>query len=473
MFYRKHSAHPPLQFIPQRFNPLVLELTHWLLPLLMRLRLRRWLPAGIAQVEVINGERCLETYRQFQAGQIRVLIAMRHPEVDDPLSMLYLFSRIIPRLARQQGVQLQGPIHSHFVYDRGMTIWAGKWLGWLFSRGGGIPIHRGKAIDRVGIRAARELLLHGRFPLSVAPEGGTNGHSEVVSPLEPGLAQLAFWCAEDLVKAGRSEDVVILPIAIQYTYLRPPWQRLDLLLRRLEKDCGLGGQPLAVGKSPVPQILLYQRLLRLADHLLTQMEQFYQRVYGQTIPPPALASTESGTAPGQVLAPRLEILLDIALRVAEDYFGLRAEGSLIDRCRRLEEASWQRIYPTQLAERQQVSSLARGLADWTAEEATLRVRHMRLVESFVAVTGTYIQAKPTAERFAETLLIMFDLVARIKGEDIPRRPRLGWRRSRISVGEPIVLGDRVAVYRRDRPSAKQAVQDLTQELQAVLEGLIE
>ena len=471
MFYRKHSAYPPLQFIPQRFNPLVLGLAHCLLPLLMRLRVRRWLPAGIAQVEVVNGERCVGTYRQFQAGQIRVLIAMRHPEVDDPLSMLYLFSRSIPRLARQQGVKLQKPIHSHFVYDRGMTIWAGKWLGWLFSRGGGIPIHRGKAIDRTGIRAARELLLHGHFPLSIAPEGATNGHSEVVSPLEPGLAQLAFWCAEDLAKAGRSENVVILPIAIQYTYLRPPWQRLDRLLSRLEKDCGLGGQPLAV--NPVPELLLYPRLLRLADHLLTQMEQFYQRVYGQTIPPPQLSIPGSETASGQVLAARLEILLDIALGVAEDYFGLGAEGSVVDRCRRLEEASWQRIYPAPLADLPQVSPLARGLADWTAEEATLRVRHMRLVESFVAVTGTYIQTQPTAERFAETLLILFDLVARIKGEKIPRRPRLGWRRCCISVGEPIALGDRVAVYRRDRSSAKQAVQDLTQELQGVFEELIE
>jgi len=65
-----------------------------------------------------------------------------------------------------------------------------------------------------------------------------------------------------------------------------------------------------------------------------------------------------------------------------------------------------------------------GLADWIAEEASLRMLHMRLVESFVAVTGTYVLEKPTVERFAETTLLMFDMLARIKG-DKPHRPRLG------------------------------------------------
>ncbi|WP_071599813.1 hypothetical protein [Mastigocladopsis repens] len=44
------------------------------------------------------------------------------------------------------------------------------------------------------------------------------------------------------------------------------------------------------------------------------------------------------------------------------------------------------------------------LGDRIAEEANLRMWHMRLVESFVAVTGNYVHEKPTAERFAETTL---------------------------------------------------------------------
>jgi len=55
--------------------------------------------------------------------------------------------------------------------------------------------------------------------------------------------------------------------------------------------------------------------------------------------------------------------------------------------------------------------------------------HMRLVESFVAVTGTYVLEKPTVERFAETTLLMFDMLARIKGD----KPPIDHRGSAITV----------------------------------------
>jgi len=76
------------------------------------------------------------------------------------------------------------------------------------------------------------------------------------------------------------------------------------------------------------------------------------------------------------------------------------------RCRRL-EAGWTYIYREDLQDLKALSPLDGGLADWIAEEASLRMLHMRLVESFVAVTGTYVLEKPF-ERFAETALLMFD-----------------------------------------------------------------
>jgi len=77
------------------------------------------------------------------------------------------------------------------LYERGMPLWAGACLvgcclGWGFH-------HRGKHLTD-GLRTARDLLANGKLPMTVAPEGGTNGHSEIVSPLEPGVAQLGF-CA--------------------------------------------------------------------------------------------------------------------------------------------------------------------------------------------------------------------------------------------------------------------------------------
>jgi 1-acyl-sn-glycerol-3-phosphate acyltransferase len=479
--------------------------------------LKPWLPAGITAIEAINPEQLTKLYHQFQAGKIRFLMAFRHPEVDDPLCMFHLLSRGVPQIAHQQKIPLQSPIHSHFIYDRGMTIWAGNWLGYLFAGLGGIPIHRGKRLDRTAIRAARELFMNGKFPLAVAPEGATNGHSQVVSVLEPGAAQLGFWCVEDLAKAGRSEQVWIVPISIQYSYTQPPWKNLNQLLRQLETDTGLPIFPNpdhpAIPHPGIPhqdaepnayqdqESACYQRLLRLAEYLLSEMEHFYRRFYHQPLATPAVATpavatpavatpavatpaivsatslnSESNTpdpSPShQALIARLQRLLDGALRVSEHHFALSSEGTVIERCRRLEEAGWQAIYRDDIPDLGTLSAMHRGLADWVAEDAELRIRHMRLVESFVAVTGSYIQGKPTVEQFAELALLLFDLVARLKGQKMPLRPQLGWRRARITVGEPISVSDRWADYHRDRQSAKQAINQLTQDLQQTLESLI-
>ncbi|MGI0495290.1 lysophospholipid acyltransferase family protein [Alkalinema pantanalense CENA528] len=482
---RSSHVQPPLKFIPQSFQPWILRFVHLLLPLTLRIRLRRWLPAGINHVEVIYPERLANAYHQFQQGKIRLLIAARHPEVDDPLSYLFVLSRTIPQIAQQQGIPLQRPIHAHFLYDRGMTIWAGKWLGWFFSRLGGIPVHRGKSLDLTGLRAARELLLNGQFPLAVAPEGATNGHSQIVSPLEPGVAQLGFWCVEDLVKADRPEQVWILPIGIQYHYASPPWHKLDQVLNQLEQDTGLSPllSPTSIDSPPEQDFPLqkqaYQRLLRLAEHLINQMEKFYRKFYHQSIEAKKITDSHVNIV-DQVndfthlqahLIQRLQILLDTALTVAEQHFGLPPEGSIIQRCRRLEEAGWKVIYREDIAGLQTLDPFTQGLADWAATEAHLTLRHMRLVESFVAVTQPYLQAQLTVEQLAELTLILFDFVARIKGDRTPKRPKLGWRQTRVTIGQPISISDRWPLYHRDRASAKQAVQDLTSDLyQALAQG---
>ncbi len=263
-----------------------------------------------------------------------------------------------------------------------------------------------------------------------------------------------------------------MPIGIQYYYVEPPWSKLNGLLSQLEADSGLPVQNIEMSEIDEPQEFYYQRLFRIGEHLLNEMEEFYRQYYHQTLPELTSIRIEPSANPNQVLESRLHRLLDTALRVAEQYFALESHGSFIDRCRRLEEAGWNYIYREDVADLNTLLPFKRGLADWVAQEAELRLRHMRLVESFVAVTGTYVKEKPTAERFAETALLMFDLIARIKERKIPRRPRLGWRQARLTVGEPISVSDRWSMYQNNRQSAKQSINDLTQDLEKALAKLI-
>jgi hypothetical protein len=462
-----HSTQPPLKFIPQRHNPLIVKIVSWFLPFILRVRTRPWLPAGIVNIEAKNAEVLATLYQEFQAGKIRFLIAFRHPEVEDPLSMLYLLSRIVPKVAREKGISLKYPIQSHFMYERGMTLWAGNWLGWLFSRLGGVPIRRGRRVDRNAIQMARELFANAEMPIAIAPEGGTNGHSSIVSPLEPGVAQLGFWCVEDMKKANREEQVFIIPISIKYSYVNPPWQKIDWLLSKLEADSGLPVMKIGANCQEWEGIL-YQRVLRLTEYLISQMEEFYQRFYHQEFS----EIINSEVPINEILIIRLNRLMDTALKIAEKYFNLQSQGNFIDRCRRLEDAGWNYIYRDDIADIQSLSPFKRGLADWIAQEADLKMQHMRIAESFVAVTANYILEKPTPERFAETILLIFDMLSRIQNSTLPGRPRLGFKQAMISVGNPINVNEKWENCQGNKQALRTGVSELTQDLHKMLEELI-
>ncbi len=463
------QAQPPLEFIPPAFNPLVYQVARWLLPLWTRWRVQ------IVDVKVHHAERLVELYRQFQVGEIRFMMAFRHPSVNDPFGLFQLLARCIPQVAKQQGVKLDLPTHAHFIYDRGIPLWAGKPVGWLLSQLGGTPIRRGR-VDLPGLRSIRQLFTDGRFPMAAAPEGATNGHAEIVSPIEPGIAQFGFWCVEDLHKADRDQEVLIVPIGIRYYYVAPPWDAIAQLLTQLEADCGLTAPTAAdlpeitgVPSTVSPQqLLLYRRLLRLSEHLLTVMEDFYSKFYHQNLKIP-VTEAESPLSVNDAIAARLQRLMNAALSVAEQYFGLQPKGTVTDRCRRLEQAGWEWIYREDLDNLAQLPPAARGLADRIAEESALRLWHMRLVETFVSVTGRYILEKPSVDRLAETLLLVWDTVTRLKGKDPTKRPRLGPQRVEITIDQPISVTARRAAHQTNR---RQAVAELTQDLQTALEKMV-
>jgi 1-acyl-sn-glycerol-3-phosphate acyltransferase len=463
------KAKPPLAFLPPNFNLWALRSVERLLPYWLQSKLQ------ISQIDVAHIDRLVEVYKQSQMGKLRLILAFRHPSSDDAFCMGYLLTKKLPEGAKYHSISLKAPVFAHFIYDRGIPLWAGRIATWLYPRLGGVPIHRGRA-DRVGLKTARELLVNSDMPLAIAPEGGTNGHSEIVSPLEFGVAQMGFWGMEDLAKAGSNQDVMILPIGIQYYYVDEPWFKLEDLLHQLEVECGIEvdrhDSLVAIRQSDGRPLrkLLYDRFYQLSQYLLYQMENFYAQFYNYQIPErPATETPISRTE----IAQRLQSILDFALQISESYFNLKPKGTKIDRCRRIEQAGWNWIYREELKPPHNLSTVSQKLADRIATEADLRMWHMRIVESFVAVTGSYVKDKPTIDRFSEVTLLLWDLVARIKGENPTKRPILGRRRVQMTIANPIPISDYWDRYQRSRRDAKQAVTDLTQELQTALEAMVD
>lgn len=440
------GVQPPLRFIPPVPRPWVRVLLRALLPLLHRCQ-------GVWRIDVAGGGDLARLFLAHQRGELRLLLAFRHPSTRDPLVLAWLFWSALPRLARRQGLRPGQPCHAQFLYDRGVPLWAGSAVGWLLSRLGGIPIQRGK-LDRQALRLARDVAARGPFPLAIAPEGATNEHGDLIAPLEPGLAQIAFWTCDDLAAAQRQERVLIVPIGVRYELLRPRWQRIDQLLLLLERRLGVAAAAQGAGASPPPQARRYGRLQAVSTALLGAMEAFYREAYGLDFDP---------TAP---FIDRLARLREAMLGLAEARFGLRPQGTLQERCRRIEQAGWERIYRT---DRQALAPVARGLADWTATEASLCLEHMHLVEPFAAISGHYVAEAPTVDRYAEVLQILWRAVVWIEGRPGASPPSLGPSRARLQVQAPIDVTARHRAYRQDR---RLAVQDLTARVRQALEATL-
>lgn len=444
------TVQSPLQFIPPALNLRVLAVTQKVLPFWLRYHRK------ISHVEANNVERLAKLYHQFQFGKTRFLIAFRHPTLDDPACLHYLLSHILPQEARKHDIELRHPTHAHFMYERGIPLWAGSLAGWLFSRLGATPIHRGK-IDFVGLRSARDLFASGELPMAAAPEGTLNGCSERMNIIEPGVAQLGFWCKSDLLKTGRFEQVMILPVGIKYHYVHPNWQVLSMLISQLETDCGL-----TVTKEPRLQTQqsrdkrLTSRLIRLSHNILSMLESFYTRFYHE--PLPKVAS----------LNERLHAIQNAALNTAERYFGLQPLGTFIERRHRIEQAAWDWIYREDIDNKQVLPAVENGIANHIVEMTNLYLWHMRLAESFSGLLTDYVQEKPTFERFAESTLLLWNVVNNLKGGKT-KQPYLGQRWVEITVGEEISVCQRWDEYCNNR---RQAVNNLTQDLQKALEGMI-
>jgi hypothetical protein len=445
---------PAMAYLHPNLHKGVMSVVRFLLPYWLRYR------AGITKVETRHIDRLVELMQQFQAGKVKYIIAFRHPTIDDQFAMLHLLSREVPHAAAQMGIKLKQPVHSYFVYDRGIPLWAGKIATWLYPRVGGLPIYRGK-LDRQGLATIRQHLLEAEYPVAISPEGGTNGHNELVSVIEPGTAQIGFWCAEDLEKAGRSESVVILPVGIQYQYLGAPWAKIDRMLMQLEKDCGLLKPAL---HSSMRSQERYERLFALGEYLIESVSDHYKKFYAHAavIPP----ETES-------LHTRLQALLEQILHVSETHFDINPKGSMVDRCRRLEQSVFDQIFRTDIKDINSLSVLEQGLANQLAKEAHTSEWHMRIAESLTAVTGTYVKENPSPTRFADTLLLIWRAISRVRSELFGRPPYIGDRKAIISIGEPISVSDRYATYKSSRVAAKECTSQLTKDLQLALESLIE
>ncbi|MFW5786397.1 MAG: hypothetical protein ACOCYC_04060 [bacterium] len=415
---------------------------------------------GVAAVTVDGAATLVEEFRRFFAGETRLIIAFRHPSVTDAPLLGNLFARRVPRLARRAGTPLGARSFVHFLYGRGVPVWAGRPVGWILPRLCAVPVYHRRADSR-GMNAVRAAAAAGRFPLALAPEGQVTYHNDTFGELEGGTGRIALWCRDDLHKAGCTEPVRLLPLSVAYHYPDTAADILPKVLREVAAAVGLESDLEIDAHGALDRTATYHYLMTLTAHLVAQLEGLYAPFL------PAGTTTGGSEDPGALRA-RIQAVCDAALRAGELVHHLPSSGSFLDRIFRLRDAGWRAMFRDDI---ERLSPLERAHADTRAEEAKVATRHMELVDVLEYVDPGSIGPEAPMHRFIEHAVDLHDVINRMRGGTIANRLRVKGRHAVVTAGRAASLDELV---RGASPAAsrQEGVDRITGYIRSEFERLI-
>ena len=377
----------PYEFVPPDYS-------NWG-PHVLRFYVRRYLRKayGVYSVE----SRHVERLKASLAAGKSIMLAPNHCRLSDPMVLgvmaleanTYLFAMASWHLFKQSWFQT-----------------------FMIRRLGAFSVLR-EGNDRKALETAIEILVQGKRPLIMFPEGALTKHNDIVNEMMDGPSFMARQAAKRLKKLGSSREVVVHPVAVRYFFSGDIEQSLTPTLEELESR---------LSWQPQRHLTLVRRIGKLGDALLSLKEIEY------------LGATQAGDP-----YDRAEHFIDSVLtRVEREWQQKDTSGGVIARVKRLRtviladmvagkvtpeerERRWQHLAAIYYA--QQVSHYPRDyiLPDKNLPERVVETVE-RLEEDFVDAAHKY---KP------------FHAVVEV-GEAI----RVGPERDRAAEGDPIMAAVR-------------------------------
>ncbi len=348
----------------------------------------------------------------------RGIIAPNHPTGEDPV-VLFWISKLAGR---------------PFNYLACREILDG-WRGWLLNRLGTYSVIRGVP-DRESLRTTRRLLAELDRTVVIFPEGEIYEHNDTLLAFQSGVAQIGFWTLDDLTRSGKEPCLPIIPLAIKYRCLDSPRPAIENSLRSLERALHLEEAP--------PKVTAYQRLRRIGDRVLVSLER-----------DSGLQPREGGDLQVRIGTTRQAVLERVAQSIGTE-LDLRQPPA--DQLHLLFHSlkSWVGLLPDDPTEYDE------RLFRRKMETAAPLFRDLHRLQNFIAITGDYVAAEATAERFLD---VLGRLEAEVFGAVRFRVPR----EALVRVGAPIRLEERYAAYRQHK---REVVAEVTSRLESEIRVLL-
>ena len=391
----------PYRFVPPKPNPFLISLTQWVMGK-VALPSKRHL---IEELE-IRGQ---DTFRQSCGKDAHILLLPNPSTHSDP--------QVMSEVTRRLGIQ-PSFMAAYDVFARSRI------QSWIMQRSGAFSVDR-EGSDRKSMKCATDVLIEGKHPLILFPEGNVYFCNDEVAPFAEGASYIALSAQK---KLGESHPVYAVPVSMKFTYIEDIRDQLrsslDELARRFETELD-------------PEADFGLELLRIST---TALQRFLrQRGYS--------SSEQASSVDEQIHNAAEQIINSLEEKIE---IQSKPGSSLTDRIRRVRAT----IHGIRIDPDREVDHPAAAL--W-ADEAILALR-------ILGYQGGYMATKPTLDRVAET-------VARLR-EDVHSLtfPPTGKRRCIVQLGNPIDLRERLEPF---RSKARQTIADLTRDCEAAVQSGID
>ena len=329
----------PYEFVPPYSSSFWPPVLNWFLPIFLKRS------HGIVKIECRGVE---HIQRSIAAGH-GILLAPNHSRPCDPM--------VLSSLAQAAGRNFFIMTSWHLFMQDGLTRW-------LLRRAGAFSVYR-EGMDKAALAAAMDILVEGRRPLIVFPEGIVSRTNDHLSPLMDGTAFIARGAAKKRAKNNPNSKVVIHPVSINYFFRGDILAAIQPVLDEIETR--LSWQPQR-GVGPI------DRITKVGGALLSLKEIQYM-----------------GEAQHGEINERLPKLIDCILAPLEkEWRDGKSDSHVIARVKKLRQA----ILP----------EMAKG--DLPEEERARRWRQLAdlyLAQQLDFYRPDYVKMRPTPERLLETV----------------------------------------------------------------------
>tara|TARA_B100000927_G_scaffold260444_1_gene230032 strand:- start:1909 stop:3147 length:1239 start_codon:yes stop_codon:yes gene_type:complete len=393
----------PYRFIPPKPNPFLISLSQWVIG-------KFALPSKLHLIEEVE-LRGKELFQQACGRDANILLLPNHSTHSDP--------EVMSEVTRRLGLQ-PSFMAAYDVFARSRI------QSWIMQRTGAFSVDR-EGSDRKSMKCATDVLVRGKHPLVIFPEGNVYFCNDQVAPFAEGASYIALSAQK---KLGEGHPVYAVPVSMKFTYVEDIRDQLrsslDELARRFETELD-------------PKADFGSELLRIST---TALKRFLrQRGYS--------SSKQTATVDEQIHNAAEQIINSLEEKIE---IQSKPGSSLTDRIRKIRAT----IHGIRIDPGREVDHPAATL--W-ADEAILALR-------ILGYQGGYMASNPTLDRVAET-------VARLR-EDVHSLtlPPAGKRRCIVQLGNPIDLRERLEAFRsKARPTIANLTQDCEGAVQAGIDDI--